>query len=78
MNASYRMSEMPERQNPHLAEIFYFTAAPFYFVAALIKAICSKQTAFFYYRTRQGFFGSNFQPGIRYCIPTESSLPPRQ
>lgn len=29
-------------------------------------------------RTRQGFLELNFQPGIKYCIPTESSRPPRQ
>ena len=28
------------------------------------------------YRTRQGFFGSNFQPGIRNCIATASSREP--
>jgi len=27
-------------------------------------------------RTRQGFFGSNFQPGMRNCIATASSRDP--
>ena len=30
------------------------------------------------YRTRQGFLLSNFQPGIRYCMPLASSRAPRQ
>lgn len=31
---------------------------------------------FLAYRTRQGFFGSNFQPGIRNCIAAASSREP--
>jgi len=31
---------------------------------------------FLAYRTRQGFFGSNFQPGIRNCIGAASSREP--
>ena len=38
----------------------------------------AQRQPFALYRTRQGFLLSNFQPGIRYCMPLASSRAPRQ